>query len=378
MMAEVRLEHITKIYKGGVEAVKDLNLTIQNGEFLALLGPSGCGKTSTLRMIVGLEEITGGQLYIGNRLVNKLEPNERNVALAFETYALYPPLRVWENIAFCLRAKSVPAAEIRRRVAEVAAMLDITEILDRKPAELGGGEKQRVSLARALVRDPDVFLMDEPLSHLDAAQRSHMRVELKRLHAQMGRTTVLVTHDQLEAVAMAQRIAVMNFGVLQQVGSFAEIYNQPTNEFVAGFIGEPPMNFLPCTAVSENGRMMMVGADGDRTRFGQTGLGSFHLPLPDELCAKVNASRVQKIDLGIRPVHLDVVPSPKEGQPELSARVITYESLGEEGQLAASVGGSTVLVVTPPGLHLASGDPVTLRLRPDRIHLFDGETQNAL
>lgn len=376
-MAEVRLEHITKIYKGGVEAVKDLNLTIQNGEFLALLGPSGCGKTSTLRMIVGLEEITGGQLYIGNRLVNKLEPNERNVALAFETYALYPPLRVWENIAFCLRAKSVPPAEIRRRVNEVAAMLDITEILDRKPAELGGGQKQRVSLARALVRDPDVFLMDEPLSHLDAAQRSHMRVELKRLHAQTGRTTVLVTHDQLEAVAMAQRIAVMNFGVLQQVGSFEEIYNHPTNEFVAGFIGEPPMNFLPCTAVNEDGSMVMAAADGDPTGFGRTGFG-FRLQLPDHLRARVNASGVQKIDLGIRPVHLDVVSAPKEGQADLPGRVITYESLGEEGQLAARVGGSTVLVVTPPGLHLTPGDPLTLRLRPDRIHLFDAETQNAL
>jgi multiple sugar transport system ATP-binding protein len=371
-MAEVRLEHIYKTYKGGVEAVKDLNLTIQNGEFLALLGPSGCGKTSTLRMIVGLEEITGGEMYIGNRLVNKLEPNERNVALAFETYALYPPLRVWENIAFCLRAKSVPPAEIRRRVAEVAAMLDITEILERKPAELGGGEKQRVSLARALVRDPDVFLMDEPLSHLDAAQRSHMRVELKRLHAQMGRTTVLVTHDQLEAVAMAQRIAVMNFGVLQQVGSFEEIYNHPVNEFVAGFIGEPPMNFLPCTAVSENGGMVMIGGDSRTTS------GSFRLQLPDDLRTKVMASNVEKVDLGIRPVHLDVVSSQKEGQAELSGRVITYESLGEEGQLAASVGGSTVLVVTPPGLQLTPGDPITLRLRPDRIHLFDAATQNAL
>ena len=244
-MAELRLEHIYKTYKGGVEAVKDLNLTVENGEFLALLGPSGCGKTSTLRMIVGLEEITRGEMYIGSRLVNKLEPNQRNVALAFETYALYPPLPVRENIAFCLRAKNVPPAEINKRVQHVAEMLDITDILDRKPAELGGGEKQRVSLARALVRDPDVFLMDEPLSHLDAAQRAHMRVEFKRLHAQTGRTTILVTHDQLEAVAMAERIAVMNFGVLQQVGTFEEIYNHPANEFVAGFIGEPPMNFLP-------------------------------------------------------------------------------------------------------------------------------------
>jgi multiple sugar transport system ATP-binding protein len=245
-MAELRLEHVDKTYKGGVQAVKDLNLTVQDGEFLALLGPSGCGKTSTLRMIVGLEEITSGQLFIGDRLMNKLEPNDRNVALAFETYALYPPLSVRENIAFCLRARSLPRDEIGRRVEDVAEMLDITDILDRKPAELGGGQKQRVSLARALVRDPDVFLMDEPLSHLDAAQRAHMRVELKRLHAETGRTTILVTHDQLEAVAMAERIAVMNLGILQQVGTFNDVYNHPVNEFVAGFIGEPPMNFLPC------------------------------------------------------------------------------------------------------------------------------------
>ena len=368
-MAELRLEHIYKTYKGGVEAVKDLNLTVENGEFLALLGPSGCGKTSTLRMIVGLEEISRGEMYIGNRLVNKLEPNQRNVALAFETYALYPPLRVFENIAFCLRAKSVPPAEIHRRVTEVAAMLDITDILERKPSELGGGEKQRVSLARALVRDPDVFLMDEPLSHLDAAQRAHMRVEFKRLHAQTGRTTILVTHDQLEAVAMAERIAVMNFGVLQQVGTFEQVYNHPANEFVAGFIGEPPMNFLPCVPVVEGENMVLVAADS-----------SFRVQLPNDLRAKVAAANPEKVDLGIRPVHLEVVAGAVS--PTISSMwapsSLTYEDLGEEGQLAAKVGETNVLVVTPPRLVLKRGDSVTLRMRPERIHLFDGTTQEAL
>ena len=249
-MAEVRLENVNKIYKGNVHAVNDLNLTIESGEFLALLGPSGCGKTSTLRMVVGLEEISSGAIYIGGQRVNELEPKDRNVALAFETYALYPPLTIRDNIAFCLRARNIPKPEIRQRVDEVARILDITGILDRKPAELGGGQKQRVSLARALVREPDVFLLDEPLSHLDAAQRANMRSELKRLHARIGGTMILVTHDQLEALAMAERIAVMNFGLLQQVGSFDEIYNHPVNEFVAGFIGEPPMNFLPCTPPS--------------------------------------------------------------------------------------------------------------------------------
>jgi len=366
-MAELRLEHIYKTYKGGVEAVKDLNLTVKDGEFLALLGPSGCGKTSTLRMIVGLEEITSGEMYIGGRLVNRLEPNQRNVALAFETYALYPPLSVFDNIAFCLRARSVPKHEIPQRVRRVAEMLDITDILDRKPAELGGGQKQRVSLARALVRDPDVFLMDEPLSHLDAALRAHMRIELKRLHAQTGRTTILVTHDQLEAVAMAQRIAVMNLGVLQQVGTFDEIYNHPVNEFVAGFIGEPPMNILPTKPVQEEGTLWLAALDG-----------GFRLPLPDALRVKVERSNAQIIDLGVRPIHIGVLDPSNDAADALPATVQTFESLGEEGQLAAQLGSSTVLVVTSPLLQLERGDPVKLRFRPDRVHLFDAATQQAL
>lgn len=371
-MAELRLEHIYKTYKGGVEAVKDLNLTIQDGEFLALLGPSGCGKSSTLRMIVGLEEISKGEMYIGNRLVNKLEPNQRNVALAFETYALYPPLTVYDNISFCLRARNLAPTEIKKKVHEVAHILDITDILGKKPAELGGGQKQRVSLARALVRDPDVFLMDEPLSHLDAAQRVHMRVELKRLHADTKRTTVLVTHDQLEAIAMAQRIAVMNFGVLQQVGSFDEIYNHPVNDFVAGFIGEPPMNFLTCKPVASDGGLVLTAEDG-----------GFRLRLPDELASRVVSKQVSEVKLGIRPIHMTV------GQPshtnishaktlELLVTVSTYESLGEEGQLAANVGKNTVLVVTPPDQNLQPGETLTLHMRTDRIHLFDGQSGNAL
>ncbi|MCB9161290.1 MAG: ABC transporter ATP-binding protein [Caldilineaceae bacterium] len=367
-MAEVRLEHIHKIYKGGVEAVKDLNLTINDGEFLALLGPSGCGKTSTLRMIVGLEEITRGELYIGDRLMNRLEPNERNVALAFETYALYPPLPVRENIAFCLRARSVPKDEINRRVQEVADILDIGGILDRKPAELGGGQKQRVSLARALVRDPDVFLMDEPLSHLDAAQRAHMRVELKRLHARTGRTTILVTHDQLEAVAMAERIAVMNFGVLQQVGTFDEVYNHPVNEFVAGFIGEPPMNFLACRPTAQ-GDDLFLHADDD----------SFNILLPPALRDKVNRRKVDRLHLGIRPTDFQLANGHAvDTALGLNAHVRTYESLGEEGQLAASVGATEVLAVTEPFLSLERGQDITLHMRTDRVHLFDAATELAI
>jgi multiple sugar transport system ATP-binding protein len=367
-MAEVRLVNLYKTYRGGVEAVKNLNLTIADGEFLTLLGPSGCGKTSTLRMIVGLEEITGGEIYIGDRVVNDLEPNDRNVALAFETYALYPPLRVYDNIAFCLRARAVPKGDIDRRVREVARMLDITDILDRKPAELGGGQKQRVALARALVREPDVFLMDEPLSHLDAAQRAHMRTELKRLHAQTGRTTVLVTHDQLEAVAMAERIAVMDLGVLQQVGAFDEIFNHPVNKFVAGFIGEPPMNFLPCERTSENGEAALRAVDG-----------SFTVKLPPELGHKVTKSSAEKIDLGIRPINITARHEPAaNGIVEVKGTVYTYEALGEEGQLAANVGKQQVLVVTAPTEHFEREHDVWLQMQTERVHLFDVETGKAL
>lgn len=368
-MAQVRLEHVDKIYKGGVQAVQDLNLTIDDGEFIALLGPSGCGKTSTLRMIVGLEEITGGDIFIGNRRVNDLEPSQRNVALAFETYALYPPLRVWENIAFCLRARNMDKGEIERRVKEVARILDITDILDRKPAELGGGQKQRIALARALVRDPDVFLLDEPLSHLDAAQRANMRVELKRLHATVQRTMVLVTHDQLEAIAMAERIAVMNFGVLQQVGTFDEVYNHPANEFVAGFIGEPPMNFLAAKPVRRGDDLALVADNG-----------SFDRVLPPVWRARVDQAQPKAINLGVRPI--DVRLGNGEPPPfrsiDISARVKTYESLGEEGQLAALVGDTEVLVVTPHDVHLHPGETVTLHLNTERVHMFDAESTRAI
>ncbi len=367
-MAEVRLEQLHKTYRGGVEAVKDLNLTVRDGEFLALLGPSGCGKTSTLRMIVGLEEITKGSIYIGNRLVNKLEPNERNVALAFETYALYPPMTVRDNISFCLRARGMPPPEIARKVMEVAQMLDITDILERKPAELGGGQKQRISLARALVRDPSVFLLDEPLSHLDAGQRAHMRAELKRLHAAVQRTMILVTHDQIEAIAMAERIAVMNLGVLQQVGSFEEVYHNPANEFVAGFIGEPPMNILACRPLGQGEDLLLVGHDE-----------SFKVKLPPAQRARLLEKKPDAVHLGVRPTEMRLLPAPSaDGVGELRATVITYESLGEEGQLNVQVDGAKALAVVPPFQRLAQGDPVTLQMRADRIHIFDAATGVAI
>lgn len=367
-MAELRLEHLYKTYKGGVEAVQDLNLKIYDGEFLALLGPSGCGKTSTLRMIVGLEEITKGNIYIGTRLVNNVEPKDRDVALAFETYALYPPLTIRENISFCLRAKSIQADEIDRRVTKVATMLSIDDLLDRKPGEIGGGQKQRVSLARALIRDPDVLLLDEPLSHLDAAQRAHMRTELKRLHVEDRRTTILVTHDQLEAVAMAERIAVMNLGVLQQVGTFDEIYLNPVNTFVAGFVGEPPMNMLPCQPIAQGDDLYLTSTQAN-----------FRLKLSPKLRAAVLEKKPQKIDLGIRPIHIEVAHASRgDGLLELPAIVHTYESLGEEGQLVTRVGDTEVLAITSPLDSYSPLEAVWLELKTEHTHLFDSESGISL
>jgi multiple sugar transport system ATP-binding protein len=367
-MAELRLEHVYKTYKGNVEAVIDLNLSVRDGEFLALLGPSGCGKTSTLRMIVGLEEITKGNIYIGERVVNNLEPKDRNVALAFETYALYPPLTIRENISFCLRAKNISSEKIERKVNDVASMLGIEDILDRKPGEIGGGQKQRVSLARALVRDPEVLLLDEPLSHLDAAQRAHMRTELKRLHAEIRRTTILVTHDQLEAVAMAERIAVMNFGVLQQVGTFDEVYLNPANEFVAGFVGEPPMNFLICEPKSEGDDLFLIGLDG-----------SFRLKLIPKLRMKVLEKKPKTIKLGIRPIHIEISKTPgQNGKLELPANVFTFEFLGEEGQVVAKVGQQEVLAMTPPSMRLTMNENICLQMHTEFTYLFDGETGVSL
>lgn len=374
-MAEVVLDNVCKVYqtsKGrggkntGVEAVKNLNLTIRDGEFLALLGPSGCGKTTTLRMLVGLETITAGEIRIDGRRVNDLEPAERGVALAFETYALYPPLTVRENIGFCLRARGVPPQEIKERVEEIARVVDVTPFLDRKPGELGSGEKQRVALARALVRRPGVFLMDEPLSHLDAAHRHQMRVELKRLHVELETTTVLVTHDQLEAIAMADRIAVMNLGVLQQVGTADEIYNNPVNEFVADFVGEPSINFLACELTSHDGEPWLVGANR-----------SFEWPVPGRLKAKLGKEPSKLFKLGVRPMEVKFSLVAQSGY-DIPGTVYTFESLGEEGHLTVQVGEELVTTVTSPLLDVKIDQPVWLNFDPERTHLFDRATGLAV
>lgn len=370
-MAEVVLEGVHKTYQTReqlVQAVIDLNLKVEDGEFVALLGPSGCGKTSTLRMIVGLETITSGRIYIGGRLVNHLRPRDRDVGLAFETYALYPPLNVHDNLAFCLRARGMPREEIEKRVLETARMLNIEDILHHKPAQLSSGQKQLVSLARALVRHPSVLLMDEPLSHLDAQRRQKMRTELKRLQYELGTTTILVTHDQIEALAMADRVAVMSEGVLQQYDAPQTIYDEPANLFVAQFVGEPPMNFLNVVPEAHDGGLI----------FRDTESGTRVQVADDRIRRTVEAHGGDRFILGVRPEKITCSGEPTGRGCEVAGTVFSFQSLGEEGHLAVKVGETIFTVITEPEREEETGATVWLSFEAGDIHLFDANTQQAV
>ena len=289
-MANLSLRNIQKVYQGGVQAVSDFNLEIEDKEFLILVGPSGCGKSTTLRMIAGLEEITGGQLYIGDELMNDVAPKDRDIAMVFQSYALYPHMTVFDNMAFGLKLRKTPKDEIKRRVEEAARILDITHLLDRKPKALSGGQRQRVALGRAIVREPKVFLFDEPLSNLDAKLRAQMRTELTKLHYRLGTTFIYVTHDQIEAMTMGDRIVVMKDGFIQQVDNPQALYDKPCNIFVAGFIGSPQMNFVDATLVEEDGKIYFT-------------FGKYKIPLPAAKAdnEKVRASIGKEVVVGIRP-----------------------------------------------------------------------------
>jgi len=365
-MARVLLEHVTKRYPNGSEAVKDLNLEIQDGEFLVLVGPSGCGKTTTLRMISGLEDVTEGNLYIGDRLVNDVPPKDRDIAMVFQNYALYPHMSVFDNMAFGLKMRRYPKEEIQRRVREAARMLGIEDLLDRRPAALSGGQRQRVALGRAIVREPQVFLMDEPLSNLDAKLRVLMRAELKKLHERLGVTTVYVTHDQTEAMTLGDRIAVMHRGVLQQVGTPDEVYRNPVNMFVAGFIGSPPMNFL----------RGVVAWKEDRVVFRH---GGKELALPEEVGARQRASETslpREAYLGIRPQDVRL-----EGPENLyiEGKVNIVEDAGAEKYVYAelSTGEEFVARLFTDAVPRAE-EQISLHPDPQRLHLFDAETELSL
>jgi multiple sugar transport system ATP-binding protein len=367
-VASVELRNVWKIYQqrgNSVEAVRDINLECRDGEFLAILGPSGCGKSSTMRMIAGLEAISRGDILIGDRVVNNVKPGERDVAMVFENYALYPHLSVRDNITLSLQVKGLGKDEIRRRLDRAVATLDIGDILNRKPGALSGGQKQRVAIARAIVRDPAVFIMDEPISHIDARLRAKVRAELKHLLFDLNATTIYVTHNQAEALSMADRIAVMSHGELQQVGTADEVYRHPANLFVADFVGEPPINQMPCLIERDGGLTRIRAGELVVDQPGQAG----------ERFGRVNGN--DGFVLGIRPSDLRLRSEPVAGVVG-TGRVDLVELLGDEQIVTVQVGDQRVQSVMDLSLRASPGDSVWLEISPDRLHLFDKETGRSL
>jgi multiple sugar transport system ATP-binding protein len=359
-MAELTLATLTKVYtQAQPPAVDRLDLAVRDGEFIALLGPSGCGKSTTLRMVAGLESVTAGEIRIGSKLVNELHPKDRGVGLAFENYALYPPLKVRDNLAFNLRAHGLGAKEINRRVDEIARTLQIQELLDLKPAALSSGQKQRVNMARAMVRRPAVLLLDEPLSHLDARLRVDLRTEIKRLHREQRFTTIIVTHDQLEAMALADRIAVMNEGKLQQFDTPLEVFNHPANEFVAGFLGEPPMNIF--RTIVDSGRLVIPGTD-------------FSLPISPSVQRLVGSRK--ELNLGIRPWGIRVSPNQTAGS--VPGKVTVVEDLGDETRVGVRYGETLIMSSIPVTRRFHPGLPVYLSFNEEDLNLFESSTGQRL
>ena len=362
-MATVTFDHVTKRF-GEVVAVNDLNLEIRDGEFMVLVGPSGCGKTTSLRMIAGLEEISDGKLLIGDKVVNDIAPKDRDIAMVFQSYALYPHMSVRDNLAFGLKLRKVPKADIEKRVSEAAGILSLEKLLDRKPKELSGGQRQRVALGRAIVREPAVFLMDEPLSNLDAKLRVQTRAEIARLHQRLGVTTVYVTHDQVEAMTMGQRIAVMSEALLQQVGTPQELYDHPTNRFVAGFIGSPAMNFIDVTVQAQDGRPTLVAE-------------RLEIPVPDRFREAAAAAVGGRLVLGIRPEHFDVAEA---GSPSgtITTQADVVEYLGNEELIHVDIAGVDSVALLSSDIRIRPGDSLTMTVDPDKLHLFDSESNLTL
>ncbi len=359
-MATVTFDHVWKKF-GDVVAVNDLNLEIQDGEFMVLVGPSGCGKTTSLRMIAGLEEISDGSLRIGDRVVNNVPPKDRDIAMVFQSYALYPHMTVRDNLAFGLKLRKTPKADIDKRVQEAAAMLSLENLLNRKPRELSGGQRQRVALGRAIVREPAVFLMDEPLSNLDAKLRVQTRAEIARLHQRLKVTTVYVTHDQVEAMTMGQRIAVMSEARLQQVGTPQSLYDHPANRFVAGFIGSPSMNFMNVTA-SGTGDSVVLRND------------AIEVTLPEPFRGRLPASG--NVVLGIRPEHLAMSGASAAGTLKGGADVVEY--LGNEELIHVNAAGQDIVAVIGSEHRIRPGDQLNLQVPLEKVHLFDPESGVSL
>ncbi len=363
-MASISFKHVKKTYPGGVTVIPDLNLEIEDKEFVILVGPSGCGKSTTLRMIAGLEEVSEGELYIGDKVVNDVAPKDRDIAMVFQSYALYPHMTVYKNIAFGLELRKMPKDEIDKKVHEAAKVLDLEHLLNRKPKALSGGQRQRVALGRAMVRDPAVFLLDEPLSNLDAKLRTAMRSEITRLHKKLDTTFVYVTHDQTEAMTMGDRIVVMKDGIIQQVDTPQNLYDFPDNLFVAGFIGSPQMNFMDAT--------LNKSGDSYTLQF-----GAFNIPLPAGKgdAAKLDSYVGKTVIMGIRPE--DFLAELDNGAV-IEADVDIAELMGSEINLHLNCQDNHLVVRLPSSCRVKSGDHIKLALKAEKIHLFDKESELAL
>jgi len=368
-MANVTLKNIYKVYEGGVTAVTNFNLEIADKEFIILVGPSGCGKSTTLRMIAGLEEISKGELYIGDTLANDIAPKDRDIAMVFQNYALYPHMTVFDNMAFGLKLRKVPKDEIKRRVEEAAKILDISHLLDRKPKALSGGQRQRVALGRAIVRDPKVFLLDEPLSNLDAKLRAQMRTEISKLHKRLGTTFIYVTHDQTEAMTMGDRIVVMKDGFVQQVDTPQNLYDYPVNEFVAGFMGSPQMNFIDAQVESKDGRYFL--------KFGQY---SIAVPEGKDKDGVLKDYAGKNVVFGIRPedVHDEPEFLAKVTDGHVKANVEVTELMGAETYLYLSCENNDITARVEPTSTAKTGDTIEIAFNLQKMHLFDKETEKAI
>src|ERR1700757_4167063 len=363
-MGQVVLKGINKFYDD-VHAVKDVNLQMRDKEFVVFVGPSGCGKTTTLRMIAGLEAISSGDISIDGNVVNQLAPMDRDIAMVFQNYALYPHMNVYDNMAFGLKMRKFVRGEIDQRVREAADILGISELLVRKPRQLSGGQRQRVALGRAIVRHPRVFLFDEPLSNLDAKLRVQMRVELKKLHLRLGTTAIYVTHDQVEAMTLGDRVVVMKDGVVQQGGEPLELYNQPANKFVAGFIGSPAMNFAAVTVTEANGSLVAENS-------------GLRIKLPDETGPRPRGHIGREGTLGVRPEDLTVAGAAESDHPCFDAVIEVVEQLGSEILLDMKVGGDVMVAAVEPTVGGKVRDKLRIAMRPSSLHVFDAKTEAAI
>jgi multiple sugar transport system ATP-binding protein len=365
-MASVTYDHVTKRF-GDVVAVNDLNIYISDKEFLVFVGPSGCGKTTALRLLAGLEEVTGGRIMISEQMVNDVAPKDRDIAMVFQSYALYPHMSVYDNMAFGLKLRKTPKAEIKRRVQSAAELLGIESLLDRKPRQLSGGQRQRVAVGRAIVREPKVFLFDEPLSNLDAKLRVETRANISKLHQQLQTTFIYVTHDQVEAMTMASRIAVINKGILQQIDTPQALYDRPNNLFVAGFIGSPAMNFFKAKLDKADGKMVVDG-------------GSFHVEVPANRKDAYMPHVGKSVILGIRP---EDIKDPQYSPPGIFAQAVdgkidVTELMGKEIQLYVTTGDHSFVAIVDPRTSARMSDQFQVVFNMDNMHLFDPETEQAI